>query len=168
LCAVLILFSAGCTAGEPEPAGGSYPASADGARQLVTELRTKDPAAILKDLAPTAEDCQAVFEGDAAAKATAYYAKQFAKTSPGPMAKPDQTELELWAATSEELKANTGNSAHFPGAYRSAAPALKPGLTLYSWKYVVPGGNLGMAYDGLVHVGSRWVWLPKPWNAVES
>jgi hypothetical protein len=83
LCAVLIFFSAGCTSEKPEPAGGSYADSADGARQLVTDLRTKDPAAIAKDLAPTAEECRAVFEGDAAATASAYYAKQFAETSPG-------------------------------------------------------------------------------------
>ncbi|MFD5093919.1 hypothetical protein ACFWMR_25190 [Amycolatopsis thailandensis] len=168
LYAVLILALTGCSSTQPESPGSRYPGTQDGARQLVTDLRTGDPLPLIKTLVPTAEDCRAVFEGELAAKAEAYYGKQFATPETGPIAKPDQTELELWAASSEDLKAKAGNFVHFPGGYAKIAPSLKPGLTFYRWKYVVPGSDLGMAYDGLVYLGSRWVWLPKPWRPAES
>jgi hypothetical protein len=50
-------------------------------------------------------------------------------------------------------------------AGKRVAEHLKPGLTLYRFKFVKPGETVGMAYDGLVHVNGHWVMLPKPWAA---
>jgi hypothetical protein len=150
-------------------AGARYPGTEEGARQMLGDLRGGETSVLARALAPSAEDYQAVFEGDFVAKAQAYYEKLYSSVASAqtPVAKTDQTELQLWAATSDELKSNAGNAAQFPTGYADIAPHLKSGLTFYRWKYVTPGSDTGMAYEGLVHVGSRWVWFPKPWKMLD-
>ncbi|MBM7774757.1 hypothetical protein JOD54_004961 [Actinokineospora baliensis] len=148
-------------------AAAAYPAGQDGAAKLVEDLRTStDPAALVKSLAPTSADFDTVFEAEFARKAEAFYGASTAEI--GAVAKPEQTESKVWSASSEDLKANSGEAAQFPGGYAKVAPHLKPGLTLYRWKYVKPGSDTGMAYDGLVHTGTRWVWFPKPWRVLDA
>ena len=80
--------------------------------------------------------------------------------------KPDQTELLIWAATTEELQNQSGHAMEFPGGYKGVADKLGAGLTWYRFKTVRPGERSGMAYDGLVYVNGRWAFFPKPWKAV--
>ena len=45
---------------------------------------------------------------------------------------------------------------------------IEPGHTIYRFKFVQPGKNIGMAFDGLVKVNGRWVIFPKPWRIFQK
>ncbi len=121
-------------------------------------------AELSKKLAPTKADYAAVFAGDAAAKAEAAYSPLWERGQLVIAGKADQTEIKLSRATTDELKAGTGNASAFPGGYKTAATLMKSGLTVYAFKFVKPGETLGMAYDGLVWVNNHFVIFPKPWR----
>lgn len=44
------------------------------------------------------------------------------------------------------------------------APFLNKGLVFYRFKFVEPGKELGISFDGLVFVNGRFVIFPKPWR----
>jgi hypothetical protein len=138
------------------------------ARDLVEELQRagKNAAALSAKLRPTPADYAAVFEGDAAKKAAATYGPAWDKGEMVIESKPDQSEVKLFHATTDELQAGAGDTARFPGGYKQAASVLKKGLTIYGFKFVRPGEDVGVAYDGLVYVNHHWVIFPKPWRAV--
>ena len=48
------------------------------------------------------------------------------------------------------------------------AAQIKPGLKVYRFKFVEPGEDLGMAFDGLVNVNGHWRIFPKPWRVAGS
>lgn len=146
-----------------------YPGTEDGARQLLTDVRKEGQAAALTaQLKPTTADYKAVFEGDAAAKAEKGYDALWGGGKPVVItADPANTELKLFKATTDEMKSGTSEAlAEFPGGYKQVVAQLKPGLTIYRWKYTKPGNSLGMAYDGLVYVNGHWAWFPKPWRVL--
>jgi hypothetical protein len=158
---------AGCN--KDKAAGGAViPGGGDeAAAKAFLEMFLKpgaDRAALSKPLAPTKADCEAVFDGAIAAKAFDAYSKAFASgkgvIDPGE----GRTQLLLFSATTDDLKAANEKAKTFPGGYKDIAGKLKGGLTFYRWKYVKPGETLGMAYDGLVYVNGHWAWFPKPWR----
>jgi hypothetical protein len=57
-------------------------------------------------------------------------------------------------------------SRRFPGGYRRIARLLQPHRVWVSWKYLRPGADAGMAYDGLVWLDDHWAWFPKPYRAL--
>lgn len=152
----------------PTPAKSNFPATEEGAKALLSQFLKPgaDLAALSMQLKPTSADYRAVFAAEEMAKrAEQVYGGLWGMVSKRPIGpKPGQTELLLWSATTDELKAGTGNAGKFPGGYKRAAEHLKPGLTVYRWKFVEPGKTLGMAFDGLYNIGGRWVLMPKPWR----
>ncbi|MCB9545413.1 MAG: hypothetical protein H6706_05895 [Myxococcales bacterium] len=157
----------GTAVGAPGTVGGP-PGTEAGARELLTKLLdpSADHAALSKALRPTTADYEAVYGKEAGAKLEATYGpawdagKLVIKPNEG------QTELKLWSATAEDLKAGTGNAREFPGGYKQVAGRLQSGVTLYRFKFVKPDSGLGMAFDGLVHVNGHWVIIPKPWRTL--
>jgi hypothetical protein len=149
-------------------ATSKYPGTEDGAKQLLTDLRTSNDArGMTLALKPSSDDYRAVFVDDAAAKAESAYDKLWSDPKTVIAASPANTELKLYKATTDDLQKWTAAAeADFPGGYKRVAARYKPGLTLYRWKYVKPGEQLGMAFDGLVHVNGHWAWFPKPWRAL--
>src|SRR5262249_26735955 len=147
---------------------GKQPGTEAGARALLQEFLKPgaDTAALSKQLRPTHADYAAVFLGDDADKAEKAYATPWDSGQMVIAAKTGQTELKVFAASSEELKAGTGNAREFPGGWAKVGVSLKPGLTFYRWKFVRPGEDLGMAFDGLVNVNGHWALFPKPWRAL--
>lgn len=166
LVGLVALGLTGCKKGSTT----KYPGTEEGARQLLTELMKPgaDSVKLTLELKPTTADYEAVFATkEMAQKAEAGYGKLWDVISRDPIKpKEGQTELKLWKATTEELKEGKGDAPNFPGGYARAAAHLKPGLTIYRWKFVRPGETLGMAYDGLVFVNGHWVVMPKPWRVV--
>ena len=142
----------------------------DRARALVAEFLTPgaDHAALTRALRPSPEDFRAVFEGDAAARAERSYAAAWDGGKMLVAPRPGQTELKLAGATTEDLRQGSGGAREFPGGWAKAAPFLKKGLTFYRFKFVEPGKDLGMSFDGLAFVNGRWVIFPKPWRALEK
>ncbi|MBP7866477.1 MAG: hypothetical protein KA419_11045 [Acidobacteria bacterium] len=168
--AVGVACKGGGSAGAPfGGATAAYPGTGDGAEKMLLDLlHGKDRDAIVESLIPRDDDYAAVFEPADAEKAKAAYTGLW-KTAERVEIKPKegQTELLMWKATTEELRAGTGDSGHFPGGYKDVAMKLKPGVTWYRWKFCKPGETLGMAFDGLVHVNGHWAWFPKPWYALK-
>jgi hypothetical protein len=146
-----------------------YPGTEDGARQLLTDIRSGDAKAMTAALRPTADDFKAVFTEDVRVMVQAEYDKLWSDPNAVIVADPANTELALWKASTEELQQwSDAAQANFPGGYESAAAKLMPGLVVYRWKYVKPGETMGMAYDGLIHVNGRWTWYPKPWRVLSG
>jgi hypothetical protein len=139
-----------------------YPPTEEGARQLLENflLPDADLAGLTKQLFPTSADFQAIFEGEAASQAEAYYAPLWADPRMViTRGASEYTELLLDSETTEDLRETALKSG---GGRDPLADRLKPGVTLYSWKFVKPGEKSGMAYHGLIPVNGRWVFLFKP------
>jgi hypothetical protein len=166
----LALAAVACKKGGGSGETSKYPGTEDGARQMLTDIRTSpDAKAMTLALKPASADYKAVFAGDAAAKAEAGYEKLWSDPKAVITASPANTELLLSKATTDELKQWTAAAeADFPGGYKKVADKLQPGLTVYRWKYTKPGEKLGMSYDGLIFVNGHWAWFPKPWRVLGS
>jgi len=162
--AAATLFVAAVAHAKP-PAG-----TEDEAKALVAELAKPgaDLAALSAKLRPTAADYAAVFDAELAKKAESLYGPAWAAGQIVVQHKPDQTATLVSKATTDELVAGTGQSMSFPGGYKKVAPRMKRGLTIYAFKFVVPGQQLGMAYDGLIFVNGHWALFPKPWRALQG
>lgn len=145
-----------------------FPGTADGAKALLAKFVAEgaDAEALTGALRPTSADYAAVFTGEAAKKAEAAYAPAWDAGQLVVRPKPGQTEVLLFEATTDQIKAGDEAAKDFPGGYAGVAEQLQPGVTLYRFKFVEPGKTLGMAYDGLTHVNGRWAIFPKPWRAL--
>ncbi|MGQ0613106.1 MAG: hypothetical protein ACT4PV_05140 [Planctomycetaceae bacterium] len=161
LCPVLLLVGCGGKeGGEPGEAG---------ARALLERFLASgaDHAALTAALKPEEADYEAVFAGEAAPLAAEGYGELWKRDDARIKPEEGQTALLLWKATTEDLREWRGDALHhFPGGYRKVARHLQPGLVFFRWKFVKPGEETGMAYDGLVHVNGAWRLFPKPWRVL--
>jgi hypothetical protein len=80
--------------------------------------------------------------------------------------KPGQTELLSIFTTTGALKRGDPVLAEFPGGYKDVLDYIVGDVPIARFKFVEPGEDLGLAFDGLVHVNGRWVFMPKPWNGL--
>lgn len=160
-------FIVACDSGS-SASSSKFPGTEEGAKQMLAEFLKPgaDHAALSKPLRPTKDDYKAVYGADSADKLASVYDPAWDKGEVVLKPNEGQTELKLWSATSEDLKNGTGNATDFPGGYKKVADKLQPGLTLYRFKFVKPGEDLGMAFDGLVFVNGHWALIPKPWRAL--
>lgn len=172
---ILVAMFVAAVAACGKKGGGSaalskYPGTEDGAKQMLTDLRTSsDAAGMTKALKPTSADYKAVFTDDFAAKAEKGYEELWNDPKSVIGADPANTELKLFKATTDDIKAWTHDvEMDFPGGYQKVKDDFKPGLTVYRWKYTKPGETLGMAYDGLIYVNGHWAWFPKPWRIAKD
>jgi hypothetical protein len=146
------------------PAAATYPGTPEGARMVGAEFTKPgaDPSAIVLSLRPTDDDCIAVFDDETVISALIHYDGYWESPDVlGPA--PGQTEIRVFAATSEELAAGTGDAREFPGGYALIAPHLDPGLTIYLLVFSRPGESFGVRIDGLTHVNGKWRIFPAPW-----
>src|SRR5262249_46476482 len=145
VCAALALVAVACKKEGGAAATSKYPGTEEGAKQLLTELRTSsDAKGMTQALKPSSDDYKAVFVADAAAKAEAGYEKLWSDPKAVISASPANTELLLSKATTDDLQKWTADAeANFPGGYKRVADKFKPGLTVYRWKYAKPGEKLG-------------------------
>lgn len=145
-----------------------FPATEAGAKALLQQFLAPDADRVKLSLAlkPTSGDYAKVFaNAEMAKKAETVYPMLWENVPKRPFGpKPGQTEILVWGATTDDLKAGTGNASKFPGGYKRAAEHLKPGLKVFRFKFVKPGERLGMAFDGLYNLDGRWVLVPKPWR----
>lgn len=148
----------------------TFPGTAAGAKALVSELAKPgvDAAALTKQLRPTLADYKAVFDAKAAANLDAVYSPEWDRGTFVVSAKPGQTEVKISSATVADLKANNEKAKEFPGGYAKVASHLVGNATLYRFRFVEPGQEQGMAYDGLVYVNGHWVLIPKPWRGLDD
>jgi len=149
----------------------SYPGDADGARALVERLGKVGDTSLFATLRPATADYRALFEPDFAVRAERFYeGRLWASASPAePLAHPEQTEVRIWKSTTEELRAWTpAAEKNFPGGYVKIKDQWKPGLVVYTWKYIEPGKQDGIFCNGLVYVNDHWAYFPKPWYVLDA
>jgi hypothetical protein len=81
---------------------------------------------------------------------------------------PKRTQINVHAATTEELIANAPDSigfAEFPkGAHRLAAVVLRPKTTFYEVELVKPGDDGGLKYHLFFWDGTRWRMFGPAWR----
>ena len=145
-----------------------HPGTMAGAKALLEGFLKPgaDLAGMSKALRPTKDDYKALYNDEFAGKLDAMYAPAWDAGALVLKPKDGQSELVLFSATTDDFKAFNAAANEFPGGYKKIADQLKPGVTLYRFKFVKPGETLGMAFDGLSHVNGHWVIVPKPWRAM--
>ncbi|MCA8951364.1 MAG: hypothetical protein KDE27_17790 [Planctomycetes bacterium] len=163
--------SAGGGAGDGAGTPAKPPATVESAKAMLSKFVAPgaDHVALSKTMQPTAADYALVFADPVIAeKAANAYGDLWNQIDKSPIAPKDgQTEVLVSRATTDELQQWTGNADDFPGGYKTAAKHLRPGLTVFRFKFVKPGETSGMAFDGLYDLDGRWVLIPKPWRIVE-
>lgn len=151
-------------------AQSTYPGTEEGFRQLAEDARGAHAEDLILSLRPTTADYETVFVPSFAAKAENTYDSWLWSNPPNALeADPEQTEVGVWKATTDDIKAWSSEvDANFPGGYEDIGPYLNEGITIYRWKYLEPGQTLGMAYDGMAYVNHHWVIFPKPWRVLDQ
>ena len=135
------------------------------ARPLLLALLGPDRFEAHVRLVPHMPEYEQAFTGEIAGDIRRAY--EFSPITPQESyAKPGQTELRIGGALAENLATDPAANAFIANGWKRFLPHLVPGRMWLGWRYVVPGQALGMAYDGLVRVDKRWVWIPKPWRAL--
>ena len=142
-----------------------FPGTEEGAKALLEGFLKSDAdrKTMTSSLRPDAADFDAIFTSDVVANARAAYDEKW-KEEPVVEAREGQTELQMWKATTEQLRNGSGDASEFPSGYKKIADKLKPGLTFYRFKFVKPGDKHGNAFDGLVFVNGHWVMVSKPYR----
>ena len=80
-----------------------------------------------------------------------------------------QTEIQVYAATTEELAAYAKGTPAFEfpgGAQRFAEAIAAPGRTWYYVRLAVPGEGHGMTYSLFTRLDDRFLFLAKPWQGI--
>lgn len=116
-------------------------------------------------LRPQTQDYERIFVPACIERVRAHYETLWMMPTP-PSPKAGQTQLKVSLAESSEFAAQTPRARAFPGAYAQIAAQLLPGVFWLAWRFTEPHQTLGTAYDGLVALDDRFVWLPKPWRVL--
>ena len=146
------------TSTTPAPAAPSLSSPLDKVRAIAEELRLD-----LGSAAPYRPDAAqvaalAATPGDAL-KLQAYVDLVYAELILGQAAaKEGQTEILVSGPDLTDL----------PGGYSKHAEHFKSDARFYRFKYVKPGEDLGMSFDGLTQVNGKWIFIPKAWRAFEE
>lgn len=134
---------------------------------LVDPSRTAERAAFFRSLQPQPEDYAQVFRPEAAPTARAFYEAMWAQ----PMEMTwnlRQTELRVAAAFAEDFAEWNARAEPYPGGYRDIAQHLQPGIIWLRWEMKEPGELYGLSADGLVQLGERLLWFPRPFAALTT
>jgi len=124
-----------------------------------------DRVALTAALKPTEADIRAIYAPELAEKLIPMYEGMFTPDAQiGP--KQGQTQVLVWRGTTGSLRDGNPVLEDFPGGYGDVRPYLQGDYPIVRFKFVKPGESIGMAFDGLVHVNGRWVFMPKPWRAL--
>lgn len=148
----------------------TFPGTDDGATKLAKEFLKPgaDCAALSKQLRPTTADYAAVFDGDFGSKVAAAWNPAWDAGQMVMAPKPGQTQVKVSSASTEELKAGSGQAQELAGGWKEVAPKMKPGLKVYRFHFLEPGKTAGMSFDGLIYVNGNWRVFPKPWRALDK
>lgn len=128
---------------------------------------TSDRAALTARLKPAPADIRAVYGEPLATKMIDGYTQLFVPgTAIGP--KDGQDDLLFVLTTTGELKKGGDAARAFPGGYAQVTQYIKGDVPIVRFKFVKKGEATGMAFDGLVHVNGKWVFMPKPWRYADQ
>lgn len=155
--------------GKTAPAAAIVPGSEADARRVLSEFLVPgaDLAKLTYALKPSPADVRAVYREPLATNMIAIYKKLFTPSVKiGP--KTGQTELLTFYSTTAKLAAGDAMRQKFPGGYDGVYGYMIPDFPIVRMKFVKPGETLGMASDGLIFVNNHWVFMPKPYRALDQ
>ena len=172
---VIIFLLATMTMGmrvSPLPAPAEFQGDKEGLVEMLAYLRNssiEERVVFSRMLAPTEEDCEAIFDSELAQKMYRWERKLYRRYNPvvTPFSR-RQTELACWKSSRRELLAYEGEARYFPGGYRELASHMNPNVDVFRVKFLEPGRNIGAAYDIFVFVNGHWVLLWQPWRLTLS
>jgi Immunity protein 49 len=122
----------------------------------------------MQQLIPQDTDFSQVFVGEALEIARRAYRELWSQGLHVQKPTSGQSEIQCYASPAGMLDEPNELSAPFPQGYQAIAPWLNPHRVWVAWKYVQPGEQAGLAFDGLVWVDDHWVWFPKPYRVLRS
>ena len=153
----------------PDPASppddGLEPGGPEAAQKFIATLADESTrSASVLGLEPSHADYLAVYGETFGAGLESALKESWTKHQivPAPWG-PDQPEVTLSRATSEDFKAWEGEAPRFPRGYKRVAEHMQPGLVFYQFRFLKPGQGAGSNWDGLVWVGGAWKLFPKPY-----
>jgi hypothetical protein len=140
-----------------------FPNTPEGAKALVSQLVAPgvDQRAITQTLQPDLEDYDELFIPDTARKLRHEYEELWEEGKGGVYIPDGRTEVKLWKTNTEELLAGKGQDQACVDSYKGMAKLMKPGVTVYCFKFQKPGEIMGSAYDGLIYVRGHWAIFAK-------
>lgn len=165
--AMSFVLLTGCGGGLGGSTTSKFPGTKDGARALLSEFMKPgtDTKKLTAELRPSKEDYRAFYKEEATAeRAEKFFEPLWSGGSAVVAPKEGQSELKLYSATPEEMNADVPDTTEMPASLLALADDLKPGVTVYTFKFVKPGETSGMAFEGLAHVNGNWRLFPKPWR----
>ncbi|MGO9227901.1 MAG: Imm49 family immunity protein [Bryobacteraceae bacterium] len=139
-------------------------ALAEQVRPLLSALAKDRSGAILKRLRPRPEDYAKVFQPAAVGRARQLYENLWNAGVEMSFPPSTQSELRIVVAPAGMLASTNDLSRHFPGGYAAIARQLQPHSVWAAWRFVEPGADSGLAFDGLVWCDDHWAWFPKPYR----
>ncbi|HNN90711.1 MAG TPA: hypothetical protein PKI03_00515 [Pseudomonadota bacterium] len=122
---------------------------------------------MVRALRPEPDDYARVFLPKCAEAARAGYSVLWENLPAWPV-RDDQVRLQIAVARSEDFLERNERAQHFPGGYISIGPQLQPGQIWVCWEFIALSRDAGVAFDGLVLLGTRWAWFPKPWRVLPT
>jgi len=140
-----------------------------GARQMLAHYLAapaQQHATLIAQLRPRATDYRAVFAPVlAATSAERGYVQLWGNEPVWPV--PNEPQLEVYAATANEIAKNARGTQAFPAGYLDIACWLRPSVIWIAWSVKGRGNGHGTLYDGLVEIEpGRWAWFPRPWKVL--
>jgi hypothetical protein len=147
-----------------------------GAKAIAAEFLKKgaDCMALTKKLVPNLDDCKAYLAKEEDAQKVFDYlqeaVKKMEKDNKPIAPRAEQDDYLMYSATTDQLKEKEwkGDLGKFPTPYHELAPLLKPGITIYMFKFVKKGDDKGIRNDGLVFLNNHWVMFPKIFKAFKD
>lgn len=107
---------------------------------------------------PNKEDFARAFTMDVDEAFEAY--QNLWKTTPVAFPNDGQDQIIIQASTPDLIS----EARLFPNGFEQCVHRFHPDTVWICWKYVADGSSKGMAYNGLVWLGDRFKWFPKPWR----
>lgn len=121
-----------------------------------------DTMALTRQLRPSDDEVRAIFSPAIADDVIAYVNQVYSGGAIEP--NPGQTDLLVWVAATDDINRATPAMDEFPGGYRALRGLVMDGLPVVRFKFVEPGEELGLSFDGLYRVNGRWVMVPKAYR----
>ncbi len=138
------------------------------AMPVLEAIRQDTSGQIIAGLRPKDSDYEKVFVGKMVEQVRSAYREVWSGEMQIPYPSTRQTVIHCAVAPAGMLDHPNELSRNFPGGYAAIASALNPHRVWIAWKYLEPGAQAGISFDGLVWVDDHWAWFPKPYRVLRA
>jgi hypothetical protein len=133
---------------------------------LATFIGAPNPDELSAALRPTHADYDAVFAPEMVEEARKRYAEVWSRNPKISVPRESENVL-IVACTAGGLRFPNAHSRHFHPKMAALSKSLDPRRTWLTFKYLKPGEEGGLLFDGLVWIDDHWSWFPSPWSVLD-